>query len=154
MRLSATGVENDALTIFSNWLIEVDNGNIGTQETASSLDNKIIRIPLPYLITTTTEPLVSLIDFIYPAETLQQPSPVKLSTIAIVCPKNETAGIINEIIMRRAPGETSSYLSMDSITPHNKDTRDMEALYPQEYLSGLNFSGIPPHQLSLKKTLP
>nr|GEW76574.1 DNA helicase [Tanacetum cinerariifolium] len=69
---------------------------------------------------------------------------------AIVCPKHDTADMINAKVMNMLPGHTTTYISNDEAMQHGHDGGEVELLYPTEYLNTLNFAGIPPHELNLK----
>ncbi|KAK9053778.1 hypothetical protein SSX86_024852 [Deinandra increscens subsp. villosa] len=64
--------------------------------------------------------------------------------------KNVTAHEINTKVLHMSPGNTSTYLSIDSITPRANDGGNSEILYPEEYLNSISFSGMPSHSLELK----
>lgn len=73
---------------------------------------------------------------------------------AIVCPKNETADIINSTVLDMLHGETYSFTSFDQAIPKTNDGGASELLYPTEYLNTLSFPGLPPHNLKLKIGAP
>ncbi|XP_071727805.1 uncharacterized protein [Rutidosis leptorrhynchoides] len=98
--------------------------------------------------------LANLISFIYPRESLQNPSAVDLHQKAIVCPKNDAADTINSLIVDMVDGPVTTYCSYDTATPHGNDGGEAELLYPAEYLNTLNYPGLPPHELHLKKGVP
>ncbi|XP_071704646.1 uncharacterized protein [Rutidosis leptorrhynchoides] len=95
--------------------------------------------------------LANLISFIYPRESLQNPSAFDLQQKAIVCPKNDAADTINSLIVDMVDGSVTTYCSYDTATPHGNDGGEAELLYPAEYLNTLNYPGLPPHELHLKK---
>ncbi|GJW28891.1 DNA helicase [Tanacetum coccineum] len=100
------------------------------------------------------EGLSNLIDFIYNQTTLHTPSATTLQLKAIVCPKNETADIINSKVLDMVSGESTTYISNDEATPTENDGAEMEMLYPVEHLNTLNLPGFPPHELKLKVGAP
>jgi ATP-dependent DNA helicase PIF1 len=102
----------------------------------------------------TRTPLKALISFIYDDETLLHPSADSLANKAIVCPKNETAAHINTMVLELTPGTVTTYLSTDSVVPHNKGYQNTDLMYPKEHLATMNFSGIPLHELKLKPNIP
>ncbi|GJU74195.1 DNA helicase [Tanacetum coccineum] len=61
------------------------------------------------------------IDFIYDQSTLQTPSAITLQQKAIVCPKNETADIINSKVLDMVNGERTTYVSQDEAVPVEND---------------------------------
>nr|GEW43235.1 ATP-dependent DNA helicase PIF1-like [Tanacetum cinerariifolium] len=82
------------------------------------------------------------------------PSAEDLQKKVIVCPKNETADIINSHTLPLLNEQERVYLSSDEATPHCNDGGETELLYPSEYLNSLNFPGLPPHRLQLKVGAP
>ncbi|GJV07630.1 DNA helicase [Tanacetum coccineum] len=73
---------------------------------------------------------------------------------AIVCPKNETADIINSKVLDMVPGESTSYMSQDEATPTKNDGAETEMIYPVDHLNTLKLPGFPPHHLELKVGAP
>ncbi|GJS43972.1 DNA helicase [Tanacetum coccineum] len=72
----------------------------------------------------------------------------------IICPKNETANIINSKVLDMVPGKSTSYMSQDEATPIGNDGAKVEMLYPVEHLNTLKLPGFPPHHLELKVGVP
>ncbi|KAK9065016.1 hypothetical protein SSX86_016399 [Deinandra increscens subsp. villosa] len=157
MRLLRHGIsdtERDSIARFSQWLLDVGDGKVGSTLANTALDSREIEIPQEHLIRSDDDPLLHLIQFIYDEATLNAPTALNLSDKAIVCPKNVTANEINTRVLHMAPGNTSTYLSTDSITPRANDGGNSELLYPVEYLNSLTFSGLPAHCLELKVNTP
>ncbi|GJU24894.1 DNA helicase [Tanacetum coccineum] len=73
---------------------------------------------------------------------------------AIVCPKNETANIINSIVLDMVLGESTSYMSQDEATPTKNDGTETKMFYLVEHLNTLKLPGFPPHHLELKVGAP
>ena len=69
------------------------------------------------------------------------------SSRAIICPTNKTVDAINSKVMDKFPGQEHMYRSFDSL---EEDSH----LYPLEYIHTLIPSGVPPHELKLKKGCP
>ncbi|KAK9056547.1 hypothetical protein SSX86_023909 [Deinandra increscens subsp. villosa] len=130
------------------------DGKVGTVSATATVDAKDIEIPEEHLIRCDSDPLLQLIQFIYDKPTLAAPTAMNLSDKAIVCPRNLTANEINTRVLNMAPGDISTYLSTDSLTPRANDGGNSEMLYPVEYLNSLNFSGLPSHCLELKVNTP
>ncbi|KAK9068544.1 hypothetical protein SSX86_012659 [Deinandra increscens subsp. villosa] len=157
MRLLRHGVpaeERESIGRFSQWLVDVGDGRLGTRMATSSLEYRDVVIPREHLIDSGDDPLLQLIRFIYDDATLAAPTAINLSDKAIVCPKNITANEINKKVLHISPGAISTYLSTDSITPRANDGGNSEILYPEEYLNTLSFSGLPSHCLELKVNTP
>ncbi|KAL3627968.1 hypothetical protein CASFOL_028070 [Castilleja foliolosa] len=149
-----SNILNENTAEFARWLLKIGDGVLGEADINDPQNVRHIQIPHQYLIDATENRIESLINFIYDRHTLNNPSANILSTSAIVCPTNDTADEINNIVLSMTPGECKIYSSHDNMIPHGGCQTDLEALYPQEYLNQLSFSGIPSHQLSLKINTP
>ncbi|KAI3735079.1 hypothetical protein L6452_14567 [Arctium lappa] len=130
------------------------DGHTGISDENDPTDTKWVEIPNEYMIQEHNESLMQLVRFIYNDEALQNPTASMLCDRAIVCPKNNIADEINDLILDMLPGQKSVYLSVDSVIPHANEKGDTEILYPPEYLNLLNFNGFPKHRLELKVGAP
>nr|GEW19048.1 ATP-dependent DNA helicase PIF1-like [Tanacetum cinerariifolium] len=61
---------------------------------------------------------------------------------------------INVYMFKKLAGDTVTYNNADEICKASTDTLEQHNLYPVEFLDSLNFPGMPPHSLCLKKELP
>ena len=68
---------------------------------------------------------------------------------AILTPRNDIAGVINENILRRVVGESMEYTSINRVVDEEDATH-----YPVEFLNSLNASGLPSHKIILKIGVP
>ncbi|KAJ9557470.1 hypothetical protein OSB04_012084, partial [Centaurea solstitialis] len=146
--------EKREVAAFSSWLLQVGDGYIGTPDKDNPVDTKWVEIPKNYLIHDHDNALAELIKFIYNDDVLENATASTFSDKAIVCPKNESADEINNLILNILPGEPTTYLSVDSIIPRANEKGDTEVLYPPEYLNHLNFNNFPTHSLELKVGAP
>ncbi|GJR06562.1 DNA helicase [Tanacetum coccineum] len=146
--------EKEEVSIFANWLLDVGDGTIGVPDESDPENATWIEIPEKFQIQDDENGLTKLIQFIYNEHTLFHPTAKDLQEKAIVCPKNDTADVINAKVMSMLPGHTTTYTSHDEAMPHGHDGGEVELLYPPEYLNTLNFAGIPPHELKLKIGTP
>nr|GEZ26382.1 DNA helicase [Tanacetum cinerariifolium] len=157
MRLNSSNLQDiymERVSIFSQWLLDIGNGNIGTPDECDPENCSWVEIPEHYCIPDDENGISNLINFIYDSETLRYPSSMKLQDKAIVCPKNDTTDIINNKILSLLPGKTYTYLSYDEAIPHGHDGGEVELLYPREYLNTLSFPGLPPYRLEIKIGTP
>lgn len=72
----------------------------------------------------------------------------------ILTPLNEDARRINEEVLDRLAGEKRTYKSVDTVAPNPGDATDhaiLQQIYPTEFLNSVKLSGLPPHELNLKK---
>ena len=67
----------------------------------------------------------------------------------ILCPLNSSVTAINNMIIDEVPGESRTYLSIDSSL-----TEEGQSNYPVEFLNTLDIGCLPPHKLKLKIGTP
>ncbi|GKE01609.1 DNA helicase [Tanacetum coccineum] len=157
MRLLRTGLsyeERERFEIFVKWLLDVGNGEIGKPDENNDEDTSWITIPQQYYLTPDEQGLSELIDFIYDDATLKAPTASTLQEKAILCPKNDTADVVNAKILSTVKSTAKTYLSRDEVIPIGGETSETELLYPNEYLNTLTFPRFPPHELQLKVGSP
>lgn len=157
MRLQSQGLqehERQNIHNFSEWLLAVGDGNLGTRDESDKENSSWVHIPDNFCISDCQNATMELINFIYDSETLQRPTAKALQDRAIVCPKNETADVINSQVLNILKGELKTYSSSDEAIPKDNVGGETELLYPVEYLNTLSFSGFPQHKLSLKVGTP
>ncbi|KAI3693273.1 hypothetical protein L6452_33106 [Arctium lappa] len=153
-RPNLTSEEKEKVSEFSSGLLKIGDGQTGISDENDPTDTKWVEIPNEYMIHEYNESLMQLVRFIYNDEALQNPTTSMLCDRAIVCPKNNTADEINDLILDMLPGQKSVYLSVDSVIPHANEKGDTKVLYPPQYLNLLNFNGFPKHRLELKVGAP
>ncbi|XP_022032758.1 uncharacterized protein LOC110933865 [Helianthus annuus] len=127
--------EVEEISNFAKWLLDVGEGNVG----GSNYGEAIIEIPPELLIDSISNPISSLIDFVYPA---------------ILAPKNEVVHEINDRLLALFPGEEKEYLSSDSLCPTEDGNVDQQKIYSPDVLNGVKVSGLPNHRLVLKVGVP
>ncbi|XP_071693584.1 uncharacterized protein [Rutidosis leptorrhynchoides] len=157
MRLQKPGVnsiEKKNIKIFSSWLLNVGNGNLGIPDEEDPSNASWINIPSKYCIEHDENGMLNLISFIYNDDLLQNPSASLLQQQVIVCPKNNDADSINESILSMVRRQETTYLSFDMAIPRINDKGETELLYPIEYLNNLHYPSLPPHRLQLKAGVP
>ncbi|GJZ46146.1 DNA helicase [Tanacetum coccineum] len=157
MRLARPDIsleERSLVNSFASWLLDIGDGKIGEPAEEDPENTSWVHIPPAYCLPADEQGLSKLIDFIYDQSTLHTPSATTLQQKAIVCPKNETADIINSKVLDMVPGESTIYISQDEATPTGNDGAKTEMLYPIENLNTFKLPGFPPHQLELKVGAP
>ncbi|KAI3510469.1 hypothetical protein L1887_17487 [Cichorium endivia] len=137
--------------LFANWLLDIGEGKLG----GSNDGDAIIDIPHDLLITQSSDPIGSLIEFVYPSFLEEFNNPNYFQDRAILAPKNDVVQQINERLLSLFPGEEKEYLSSDSLCQSEflNDTFN-EELYSPDVLNGLKLSGLPNHKLLLKVDVP
>ncbi|GJW83150.1 DNA helicase [Tanacetum coccineum] len=131
--------EHSLVNSFASWLLDIGDGKIGQPAENDPENISWINIPDAYCLPSDEQGLPKLIDFIYDQSTLHTPSAITLQQKAIVCPKNETADIINSKVLDMVPGKSTSYMSQDKAQPTENDRAETEMLYPIEHLNTLKF---------------
>ncbi|GJR77271.1 DNA helicase [Tanacetum coccineum] len=153
-RPDTTLEERSIVNSFASWLLDIGDGKTGRPAEEDLENTSWIDIPASYCLTPDEQGLSKLTDFIYDQSTLYTPSAMTLQQKVIVCPKNETADIINSKVLDMVPGESTSYMSQDKATPTGNDGAETEMIYPVEHLNTLKLPGFPLHRLELKVGTP
>ncbi|GKC96789.1 DNA helicase [Tanacetum coccineum] len=136
MRLShgnIDGTDKEKIVVFAQWLLDIGDGCTGTSDDTNPENTSWVDIPPAYCILNDEHGVSNLISFIYDDDTLQHPTAEPSQQKAIVCPKNETADIINAKVLSMLPGNTRTYISFDEAIPHSHDGGEVELLYPTEW---------------------
>ncbi|GJS23492.1 ATP-dependent DNA helicase PIF1-like protein [Tanacetum coccineum] len=113
-----------------------------------------IQIPEEFLFKSWNSPIEKIVSETYPDFTTRQIDDQCLKERVILTPRNDDADAINEYMFKKLRGESVTYNSANEIYKGSTDTLDHHNLYPVEFLNSLNFLGMPPHALYLKKELP
>ncbi|XP_035832991.1 ATP-dependent DNA helicase pif1-like [Helianthus annuus] len=153
MRLSVGSSSSniDEINDFAKWLLEIGEGNLGDGNDGEST----IEIPNDLLITDSTDPIQSLIDFVYPSVLHRFKDRDYFSERAILAPKNEVVHGINDRLLALFPGEEVEYLSSDSLCPTEEINDPLhQDLYNPDVLNSVIISGLPNHRLVLKLGVP
>ena len=153
MRLLQPNLDDIArkeLAAFSNWLLDIGNGNIGCISEPCDEEGIYINIPEDLIITCNGDPFAAIFRAIYVDFENNYVEPLYLSQRAIVTTYNETVDELNDFILNCIPANIRCYYSQDSISKSSIMAVDQELLYPTEFLNSLRFPGIPNHQLNLK----
>ena len=152
MRLTVGSSASDAEEIkqFAKWLLDIGEGNVGGPNDGEAS----IEIPSDLLITDTSDPISTLIDFVYPSILENFNNQNYFSERAILAPKNEVVHEINDRLLSLFPGEEREYLSSDSLCQSENPNATQQKLYSPDVLNGLKVSGLPNHRLALKVGVP
>ena len=113
-----------------------------------------IEIPENFIIKTCNSPIEQIVEETFPDFTTRQTKDAYLKERAILTPKNDDADEINAYMFKKLKGKAISYKSADEVCKASTDHLDQQNLYPTEFLNSLNFQGMPPHELNLKKEPP
>ncbi|XP_035835779.1 uncharacterized protein LOC110888292 [Helianthus annuus] len=142
--------EIEDINNFAKWLLDLGEGNVGCPNDGEAS----IQIPPDLLINDTSDPISSLIDFVYPSILDNYNNHNYFSERAILAPKNEVVHEINDRLLALFPGEEREYLSSDSLCQTENPNSTQLKLYSPDVLNGLKVSGLPNHRLVLKVGVP
>ncbi|XP_020964223.1 ATP-dependent DNA helicase PIF1-like [Arachis ipaensis] len=151
MRLEESShADNDELALFSQWILNVGDGNIGGPNDGISE----IMIPTELLISNFEDPLSSIVDCIYPNLLENHLDSNWLQSRAILCSMLDVVEKVNQYIIMKISGDEKIYLSSDSVDKsYGSGQYATETLTP-EFLNSLQCSGLPHHALKLKVGIP
>ena len=138
-RLSLTENVRSLDPMYSEWLLKLGDGKLLN---CDNLSDDIVEIPPDMLAMT------SLAEEIFGSQPLDFDQAMQFSNRAILCPRNEDAFYINHQVLDKLNGEEVCYLSSDDV---EDQTQEDTVFYPTEFLNQLCPSGMPPHNLRLKK---
>ncbi|XP_072066303.1 uncharacterized protein [Arachis hypogaea] len=146
MRLEESShADNDELTLFSQWILNVGDGNIGGPNYGISE----IMIPTELLISNFEDPLSFIVDCIYPNLLENHLDFNWLQSRAIFCSTLDVVEKVNQYIIIKILGDEKIYLSSDSVDKsYGSGQYAIETL--TEFLNSLQCSGLPHHALKLK----
>ncbi|XP_022040344.1 uncharacterized protein LOC110942890 [Helianthus annuus] len=143
-------VDIEEINSFAKWLLDLGEGNVGGPNDGKAT----IQIPQDLLITDESDPIASLIDFVYPSILQNINNHNYFSERAILAPKNDVVHEINDRLLSMFPGEEREYLSSDSLCPTEDVNATQQRIYSPDVLNGLKISGLPNHRLVLKVGVP
>nr|GEX63875.1 DNA helicase [Tanacetum cinerariifolium] len=106
---------------WDNALMEACFSKIREPDADDSHNSFWVTVPERYCIPGDNSGLSNLINFIYDKDTLQHPTAQELQHKAIVCPRNDTADIINTEILKMVDGDSIIYKSLDEAVPLGND---------------------------------
>ncbi|GJR15788.1 helicase [Tanacetum coccineum] len=105
-------------------------------------------------VVSSDSPIEAIMAKTYPNFIERQHDEEYLKEHAILTPRNDDVDEINTYMIKKLTGKFVTYNSADEICKASTESLDQQQLYPTEFLNTLNFSGMPPHALCLKKELP
>ncbi|KAM0931492.1 hypothetical protein ACQ4PT_000481 [Festuca glaucescens] len=157
MRLSRPGLssaDREELSIFSQWILDVGNGDIPGHARDGEDSGSWITIPDDLILRPTSSNVDAAIESVYDSFFFNYSSAEYLADRAIMCPTNIVVDEINDAVFTRVPGCSRRYLSCDSISKSTDHVSDAELLYPPEFLHSVKVNNFPHHQLDLKVGVP
>ncbi|XP_020985863.1 uncharacterized protein LOC107462515 [Arachis duranensis] len=129
IRLLISSLDQDEgeMKKFTNWILDVRNGNIGSVVG----DESEIEISDDLLITTTDDPLSYL-------------------SRAILAPTLESVEKVNDFVLTIFSGMEKEYLSSDTTCQADENEDVQQEWFTPEFLNDIKYSGLPNHKLTLK----
>ncbi|XP_076927469.1 uncharacterized protein LOC143591031 [Bidens hawaiensis] len=136
---------------FSKWLLDIGEGKVGgTNDGTAKID-----IPDDLLIEQCDDPILKLIQFVYPNILNNSQDPTYFQQRGLLAPTNEVVHEINDRLLELFHGDPVEYLSSDSVSKSDYIDGNVDpTLYSTEILNGLKISGLPNHKLILKVGVP
>lgn len=152
MRLRSANTNNSAKEIkeFANWILRIGDGDM---EAIENTDGDI-DIPENLLIKNNVDPLLSLVQFVYPSIQENLNVPNFFEERAILAPRLESVEHLNDFILSFIPGDEKEYLSSDTPCHADENSEIQSQWFTSEFLNDIKCSGIPNHRLRLKARVP
>jgi ATP-dependent DNA helicase PIF1 len=157
MRLSGptlTQEEQEKLSRFSKWMLDVGEGKINATTQEGEDEPTWIQIPDELLLLPQGDKITCIVDKIYDDLNKNYMQLEYLKDCAILTPTNDIVDSINEYIVSLIPEETKEYLSCDKVIKAPNTHESYDLLYPVEFLNTLNGNSFPQHRIVLKKGTP
>ncbi|XP_012841939.1 PREDICTED: uncharacterized protein LOC105962187 [Erythranthe guttata] len=152
MRLqsSSNPSEVEEVKEFANWILSIGNGEAGEQNDGEAS----VEIPEDMLIPDSEDPLLELLQFVYPNLLSNISNPDYFQGRAVLAPTNDCVEFVNEYLCSLIPGEEKLYLSADSMCKDEMSSEENAQIYTTEFLNTVSCSGLPSHRLKLKENVP
>ncbi|KAL7085427.1 hypothetical protein ACP275_14G281600 [Erythranthe tilingii] len=150
MRLSSTSSNCEELKNFSDWVLSIGDGTNG-DDNDGVMD---IEIPEDLLIKPLGNHLASIVEETYPNLLDNIMDSEYLQQRAILAPTNEIVDKVNDYMLSLVPEDEKVYLSFDSPCTANESVDSHHDIHTPEFLNIITSSGLPNHELKLKKGVP
>ncbi|KAM1440164.1 hypothetical protein ACFXTO_013956 [Malus domestica] len=157
MRLSKTGLneqEKQELADFANWILQIGNGNVANSILSTDEESSWVEISKNFLINFDDDPIENMVSAVYTDFETNFHDVSYLKERAIVTLRNNMVTEINNFMLTMVPGEGRTYLSFDSVSSSTENVKNLDILYPLEFLNQLDLLGLPHHKLALKVGMP
>ncbi|GKB01330.1 ATP-dependent DNA helicase PIF1-like protein [Tanacetum coccineum] len=153
MRLGsgATDCERKEIQDFTDWILDIGNGNIGGKNDGEST----VEFPNNMLIPESDDHVGSIIHETYPHLLQNLWNPEYFQERAILAPTHEMGDMINKHMLSLILGDEKIYESSDSVSVVDADDTNFNLdLYTTYFLNTINVLGLPHHMLTLKIGTP
>ncbi|MCI03043.1 ATP-dependent DNA helicase PIF1 [Trifolium medium] len=154
MRLKSDSLDKSQseLKEFADWILKIGDGMLGADD--KDYGEAQIQIPEELCILEGNNPLLSLVDFVYPNIVTNITQPNCFDDGAILAPTLEVVEQVNDFVLSMIPGEEKEYLSCDTPCKSDEDYDVQSDWLTSEFLNEIKCSGIPNHRLTLKVGAP
>ena len=136
-----------------DYLLRIGEGteaNVTTTANGENIEDNLIEINNKML--SKSEKLDDFIDEVYPNISNVIEDTNNIIERTILAAKNEDVDVINDKVLYKLNGDDFVYYSADSIIASSTEDFNSNCQnIPVGFLNSLNFSGIPPHKLIIKK---
>ena len=129
---------------FASWLLEVGNGSLRC-DWAPHVPDTIVISEQCNILRGDSDALPE--ETIVNAVFTDVSDPSAIANTVILTPTNDASLGLNELVIRKVPGESREYISADVAICDDENEANN---YPVEFLNSLTPSGMPPHRLNLK----
>jgi hypothetical protein len=150
LHVSTVRAEKDEIRKFVDWMLSIGDG-IGSANESGEIN---VLIPDEFLIKDSSNPLHSLVDFVYP-DFLQN---MKISDFfqerGILSPTLNAVENINKFLLSLVPGDEKKHISFDLVCKSDENSEVQSEWFTTEFLNNIKFSDIPNHELRFKVGCP
>ncbi|XP_062209761.1 uncharacterized protein LOC133911510 [Phragmites australis] len=157
MQLQNPSLNNDEkqkIARFAKWILDIGEGRIPACDGNNDADERWIELPRELLLQPTYDNIEAITSVVYDELTRKYASVQYLAERVVICPLNHTVDEINDIMLKKVPGNSKIYFSYDSIVNSIKQPDDFPVLYPSEFLNSITLNNFPQHMLTLKIDVP
>jgi len=146
LRASTVRAEEDEIRKFVDWMLSIGDGIRSANESGE------INVPIPdeLLIKDSSDPLRSLVDFVY-LDFLQN---MKISDFfqerGILAPTLDTVEHVNKFLLSLVSGGENEYIRSDLVCKSYENSEVQSEWFTTKFLNNIKFSGIPNHNLRFK----
>ncbi|XP_057763551.1 uncharacterized protein LOC130984017 [Arachis stenosperma] len=152
MRLNSMHEDHsvEELKEFANWILAIGDGKLGDSDDGCS----IIHIPPELLITEFNDPIEAIVRAIYADYLNNVCNPLHLQGRAILAPTINVVEEVNNYMLSLNVNEMKTYVSSNSACFKDGANNTFESIHTPEFLATIKSSGLPSHELQLKKGCP
>ncbi|PNX72649.1 ATP-dependent DNA helicase PIF1, partial [Trifolium pratense] len=150
LKSDSTDKSQSELKEFADWILKIGDGRINADENGEAE----IDIPEELCVSKVDNPLLSLVDFVYPNIVNNIGKNNFFEDESILAPTLEVVQEVNDFVLSMIPGESKDYLSCDTPCKSDEDHSIQNEWFTSEFLNDIQCSGIPNHRLTLKVGVP